>query len=482
MGLCEYLLDHVEYFRRDDQLHQAMMPLTFVRYATRLRAEILELFAGKFDMDVYIFGPSDESFRSLRDVFYDLSKSIMSHQPLSLERVPLEDRFNIAMKFRGRPPVDFLATVGLEIDDQLLSMTDERGSTVLHWAATHWSLGHRRNWPSSRLTSYGDFVVKLIKMGSCVSAIDGRGHTPFMYLLDFDDPSQDWEYGTFSIPDELHPSQIFDSWGALLSQAGVTLSEYVKRENFLLSHLGPEVPVQWWWRASALELSGIALDKQMTLTMQICATQSFDIYESRPMPGSFTGTMPDPCRLLWPPSIEDDSEIFWQSVERRTLKSSKPFQLSPDSIDDIEFDLDRILFGGTQDDHMSLTAVYRREQQRIDRARNGISSKRRSSSTPPATKTFVQNVTIIPGPHSSTGYAWCVHKCPQDGRWGFCNNDYGAYDMRAICMTGCNRRPDRGAHIAAAFLSSEKSSMTPRERWLFDSFPWKYGSDASPVA
>ena len=128
----------------------------------------MELFAGKYYMDVYIFGPHDDGSHALRSVFYDLSEVIMSHQPLSLERASLADRFEIAMKLRGRSPADFLTTVGLGIDDQLLSMTDETGSTVLHWAAMHWSICYRREWSLSRLVSYGDFIVNLISAGSSV--------------------------------------------------------------------------------------------------------------------------------------------------------------------------------------------------------------------------------------------------------------------------------------------------------------------------
>jgi hypothetical protein len=160
------LLDKVEHFRRDEQLRQALRPLSFASYATRLRAEILELLASKYGLNVCIFGSSDDESPSLKTLFYDLSKTIMSNQPQSLERIPLGDRFNIAMKLRGRSPIDFLATVGLELDDQLLSMTDERGSTILYWAAINWSICHRRKWSSSRLKSYEDLIIDLIKAGS----------------------------------------------------------------------------------------------------------------------------------------------------------------------------------------------------------------------------------------------------------------------------------------------------------------------------
>ena len=478
--LCDYLLGNVEHFKRDDQLHQAVTWLDYAPYSTSLQAEILELFAGKYDMDVYILGPHDDCSRALRSVFYELSKVIMSHQPLSLERASLADRFNIAMKLRGRSPVDFLTTVGLGIDDQLLTMTDETGSTVLHWAAMHWSICHRREWSSSRLESYGNLILDLIRAGSSVSAINERGHSPLMYLLKFDHPSHEWLYATYSIPDRTHPSQIVSSWGVLLSQAGVSLSEYVERENFLLSCLETEHPIHFLWRNRWLELKGIALGDQTTFIMEVGTTQWHSIWECQPTPGSFMDPTPDLYRLPWCPSSEDDSRVFWQCIETKLLRSSKPFHLSPDSIDDIEFDLGQVLFGGTQDDHRNLAAVYRREQQRLGRARNDICGKRRSSSTPPASKKFHKEATRIPGPHSPKGYAWSVHKCPQDVRWGFCTVEYGdSRDLRAICMAGCSGRPDHGSHIAATFLPPEKALMTPRERWLAENFPWKYGKEAN---
>ena len=456
------------------------MPLSFASYTTKLQAEILELFVSKYGMDVYIFGPRDNRSPTLKTVFYELSNVIMSHQPLNLDKVPIGDRFSIAMKLRGRSPADFLATVGLDIGNQLLSMTDERGSTVLHWAAMHWSICYRRAWSSYQLISYGDLIVKLIKTGSCVSHVDKHGLSPLMYLLSFDHPSDDWEYGTFPIPDQIHPSQIVSSWGMLLSQAGVSLSDYVERENILLSRLETEHLVQFLWRDRWVELEGIALSDQTKFTMEVNTIEYNTIWECQPIPGSFMNATPGLCRLPWCPSSRDDSQVFWQRIEVNVLRSSKPFQLSPDGIDDVEFDLGHILFGGTQDDHMNLAAVYWREQQRIGRARNGICSKRRSSSTPPATKTFDKPWTKIPTSRSPRDYARSVHKCPQDVRWGFCTIGSGEVrDMRAICMAGCNGRPDHGSHIATAFLPPEKAPITPRERWLIENFPWKYGTEAS---
>lgn len=198
------------------------------------------------------------------------------------------------------------------------------------------------------------------------------------------------------------------------------------------------------------------------------------------MPGSFTDTVPGPSRIPWRPSSEDDLHVSWQVIDFRTLKY-KPFQLCPDSIEDIEFDLGRILFEGTQDDHMNLAAVYRREQQLIGRARNGIISKTRSSSTPPATKRFVNKAMEIPNSCSPIGYGWFVHKCPSDFRWGFSKSEYVDTDnIWALCMAGsCGMgRPDNGADIVAAFLPPEKSRMTPREKWLAENFPWEYGHEA----
>lgn len=431
-------------------------------------------------MDVYIFGPSDDSTRPLRSVFYDTSEIIMSHQPIGLEKVPLEHRFSIAMKFRGRSPADFLATIGLEINDQLPTMTDEFGSTVLHWAAMHWSIGHLSGWPSSRLMSYGQLAIDLIKAGSSISAVNKRGHTSFMCLLAWDHLSDYWQYWTCRIPHKLYPSQIVSSWGTLLDHAGVSLPEIVERENCLLSRLEMEFPVQFWWRGRFLNLESIALEDRTTFSIEVCTTEDFAIYENQLMPGSFTDTIPNICKLPWPPSSDGDSHVSWQLIETRTLTSSKSFRLHTDSIDDNEFYLGHILFGDAQDDHMGLSAVYRREQQRIHRARNGISSKRRSASTPPAAKTFSVHRTRIPGHRSPMGCSLYVHKCPHDNHWGFCRNGYGEEpDTTAKCMAGCSGRTDHGAQIANAFLPPEKSPMTSRERWLAETFPREYGSEAN---
>jgi hypothetical protein len=481
--MCDYLLGNVEHLRRDDQLHQAMRSIDLGPRIITLQAEILELFAGKYNMDVYIFGPSDDISYFLRNIFYDFSDVIMSHQPVGLEKVSHQDRFNIAMKLRERSPADFLATIGLEINEQLLTMTDETGSTVLHWAAVHWTIGYRTGWPSVRLTLYGDLVVSLVKSGSSVSAINSHGHTPLMYLLAGEYSLVDWYFWICPIPHGLHPSQILNSWGTLLNHAGVSLPEYVEMENFLLSRLDMECRVTWRWRGKQLELQRLALDDRTTLTIEVCSTEDYRIYGSQPMPGSFANTIPYLYRLPWRPSSDDDTQGVWRLTETKTLRSSKAFRLSPDSIEDLEFELGRILFGGTQDDHMMLAAIYQREQRRIGRVRDGMVNKRRSSSTPPAAKTFGEYRMMIPQRHSPAGCPVHVHKCLEDVRWGFCRDEFAdGLDTRAICIAGCNGRPDNGAHVVAAFLPPADSLMTPRERWLVQNFPWEYGSEADRVA
>ena len=449
-------------------------------YGKPVRAEILELFAGKYNMDVNIWGPDDSSSRCFKSEFYHSSKVIMSHQPIGLESVSSQDRFNIAMRFRGRSPKDFLTTVGLKMDDELLALTDESGATALHWAARQWSVGHRRR-PSPQLALYGDFIVSLVKAGAHVSAIDEHGHSPLMYLLDSDDVPGDWCYGTWSVPHELCPVQIVHSWSMLLAQAGILLTRYIEWENDLLSQLDSEHPVRWLWRGRHMELEHLSLGNGTTLTMNVHTIEHCMIWESRPPPGAFVDNTQG-LRRLWWQIPEDDPEISWQLIEVRDLKSSEPLTLSPDSIDNVEFELSHILFGGTQDDHMALTAVYQREQRRADRCRNGIASRRRSSSTPPAARTFVAHVTRIPHPHSAKYRPLgplLVHKCLSDAQWGFCGPfERASLDMQATCMAGCKRRPDHGAYLAATFLPQERSLMTPRERWLAENFPEEYGSES----
>lgn len=478
--MCDYLLSNVDHSQRDDQMHGAMGIFHSIG-GSNCRAQILELFASKYNMDVYIFGPNDDAIRGLKNEFYDLSKIVLSHQPISLEKVPVQDRFNVAMKLRGRPPKDFLATVVLDIGDQLLHMTDECGATALHWAALHWSMGHRRGWPSSRRAGHGDFVVALVKAGSSVSAIDNHGHTPLMYLLDWDRPG-DWNYGTYHMPDRLCPLRFMSSWATLLANAGVSMPEYVARENSILSHLEAAHPVEWRWRGETMELESIALGSQTTLIMSVHRVKGLYVYERRPPPGSFAHLTTN-LRVRWHPWYsleEDDHYLSWQFFDYRTLRSSQPCLLSHDSIDDVVFDLGQILFGDTKDDHATLTAVYRRHQQRLDRQRHGLLHKRRSSSTPPAARNFYPHVIDVPVYHNFDGRQLRIHKCPLDGQWGFTpdrlfvGEEY--HPMWAICLKGCLGRPDLGADIVNAFFPHKRLPVDPRERWLIDTFPRQYGS------
>ena len=219
----------------------------------------------------------------------------MSHQPLDVEMVSIQRRFNIAMKLRERPPADFLATAGLDIHGPLLAMTDHFGANALHWAAKHWSIGHRRSWPSSRLALYGDFIISLIRAGIPISALDRNCHSPFMHLLDC--PLDDWSHIIWHIPNEVHPGQIITSWGALLRKAGILLSKYVGKENELLSRLEGRHSPECIWRGKLMELRSVSLSDQMTFTMRVNTLEHYEHWEIRPPPGSYMDITREPRRL-----------------------------------------------------------------------------------------------------------------------------------------------------------------------------------------
>jgi hypothetical protein len=256
------------------------------------------------------------------------------------------------------------------------------------------------------------------------------------------------------------------------------MPRYLATENELLSRSGPEHQIHEYWRGRTMELKSVTVSDQMTFAMRVHTVDHYERWEVQPPPGSYTNITPELRILPWAPASEGGFEQFWQLVERVTLKSSEHFVLSPDSIEDAEFSLGDILFGATQDDHTTLAAICQREQWRIDRGRNGIRDRRRSSSAPPAAKTFVQYRIRICHPHPPNSRPLYVHKCPRDSHWGFCSgseeHEYGTW---AICMSGCGGRPDHSADIVAAFVPQEKSLKTSRERWLADNFPERYGSD-----
>lgn len=426
-----------------------------VTLSVKFKQDVMELFAGRYDMDVDLVGPNTEIPSMVKYDFHNLSQIVLSHQSVAFEKMPLEYRFNIAMKFEQETPADFLKAVGLTMGTQLVSLTDSQGATVLHWAGRKWAtLEHAR--PSVR-TMCAEFVSGLIKAGSLVSAFDNLGLSPLIYMMGSLSPNSDgwpWYYHFCSYPDLV---DLVGFWGRTLAGAGVPLREYIKTENSLLKALQPRYRVKTHFRYRCMVFNGLRLASDETLTTIFKMVGTVCVYTRAKPPGAYVYEMdmlPRLCLGSFPPH---DDEL-WQQISTRDVMSTA-FTLDPneDSLVEAEFEMDKILFKGTQDDHGTITAIFHRNEQRLQRERDAMPSRHRSSSTPPAARRFVEYSTcvwrsaVLRDPQTGLSYECQIyaHKCPYDSQWGFNAEDVYPHDheMWRSCMKGCRGRPDHAADI-----------------------------------
>lgn len=424
----------------------------------------MELFAHDYGMDVNITGPDDDIPLVVKKQFYYASEIIMSNQPVALDRLSTEHRFRIAMRLVRRTPSEFMETVGLGVGSRLLALTDEVGNTVLHWAAKQWSICHAERSQLSALIDLSHllahFIKRLLAAGSLVSATNARGHTPLLYVFGNAPGEEDW-----FVPYPTAQIWLLGPWGALLASAGVQLVDYVEKETEILRSLQDKQELYLQHRHRYLKPHSIALVDEKTLTMNVKLVDWIEIWEKRPLPGSFVESRHMPCRIWWDPFLEDDEDPCWQQIDYRYLESIEALAITSDSITDTEFNMDHVLFGGPQDDHGAVAATFRRSQQAMERERNGLTRTRRSTSAAPLARHFLEYATQIPLSFQPRRRWISVHKCPFDSQWGFVDTPspvYGSHKVWRTCMQGCRGRPDYASTICNDLLAEAESLVTSR--------------------
>lgn len=454
-------MDTFEHFRRNDRLLDATESFITISQQPGFKTDVIELFAGKYNMDVDIVGPDAEIPFVLQYEFPHLSRVILSHQSVALKKMSLDHRFNISMRFVRETPAEFLDTVGLAIGPQLVSLTDSHGASIIHWAAKRWATLEYAQ--SSVRAMYADFVSKLVEAGSLVSAVDKCGQSPIMYILgrSCHNPD-DWPWSDYycSYPGLV---QLVKSWGSTLAGAGVSLHEYIETENSVLEALKTKYAVVTYFRNRSMIFTGLCFGPDGSLAMESKMVESVCLYAEINPPGTFvqeTETVPRVC-LGSPP---DDNELWQQISFREVVSKSSTLHPSEDSLVEAEFEMDEILFRGTQDDHGTLTAIFRRNEHRLKHEKDAMSPKERSSSAPPSARRFIQYSILASrsGPFRDLQTGWLyhrglfAHKCPHDSKWGFNVKDVfpHGHEMWRTCMKGCRGRPNHAADIPD-YLKSE---------------------------
>lgn len=458
LALCGYLLTRFHALRSDEHLHGAALEWTYALNLHRgqYHGDVFKLLVDKFEMDVDVIDASPRLLRFLRDNFFQLSGVILSHQSVDLASWPLQQRFKTAMRMEYGTPLDFQRTVGLSISNQLAQLHDAHWGNALHWAAREWYKTVHAYYPESveqqESADHKKFIFALLENGALLHALDKRKRTPLTCMLDFNFYHEDYELWVPGTGSNKGCAVQTVLWGMVLSEAGVSLPEYVARENAILTARVGEDDIGLGEHRE-VNLSRFVLSEQGSLEVEVTTVTEMDIWEFRPPPGLFLKSHEHCSAIIWPPSTCDNDRTCWQKTSSMKLRSKPFIWTRSHEVDDEETsdDPNRVfnaLFDGPQDDHSALALLMGRDRRM--RTGESIRTRHRSSSMPPLGNAYL---------HHGKPYMFCLyesrfslpgmervmprlHKCLFDSRWGFnVPDDYGYHSWRA-CMKGCQGRTD----------------------------------------
>jgi hypothetical protein len=312
-------------------------------------------------------------------------RHVLGGQFASTRKSAFSLKFPAAMRSIGWPPDMFLEFLQPCDPTQLVTATDGKARTVLHWAAKHfgyWACAkfRRDSCPDDTMVdSYATLLKKFIAMGADVHAVDSQYETPLMTALHQFHASIDWPACALAIK----------RWGEILVEAGIVLSRYIQVENALLRSLAGKCQA-WESDDSYMPFpheTQLLMVEGSILAAEIQFCRPLPVWERRTSPGAWDTESRLPTRSIFYPSQRGDHGLFWHIVEavriysepyliQGTSRSHTPFYSSKDLEDNW-----RALFGGSQDDHGLVSSTILR-----DRARSEAKIpllRDRASSVPP---------------------------------------------------------------------------------------------------
>jgi hypothetical protein len=418
---------------------------------------IFELLVDKFGMDVDVIDASPRVLRLLHQNFNQLREFILSHQSVDFASWPLQQRFKAAMIMKFCTPLDFQRTVGLPISNQLAQLHDAHWGNALHWAAREWyKTVHTflpEEYESPSCTDSKKFIFALLENGALLHAQDKRGRTPLTCMLDCNYYKDDFElWAPLNLTDDGCAVPTV-RWGRVLSEAGVSLPDYVAHENAILTARVGEDDIGLSEHRE-VNLSRFVLSEQGSLQVEVTIVTKMDIWEFRPPPGLFLESHENCSTIIWPPSTSDNDRTCWQKTSSRELRS-KPFIWSRNhELEEKNPDAQLVfnaLFDGPQDDHSALALLMGRDRRK--RAGESPHTRHRSSSMPPLGNAYLHHKDpfdffLFNSKFRLPGMRIVIpqlHKCLFDSLWGFQGpGDYSDHSWRA-CMKGCQGRTDYSA-------------------------------------
>jgi hypothetical protein len=426
----------------------------YYEWRGRFEEKLFELLIGKFGMDVdaMIFGASLRESKIFSDNLHWLGQFILSHQSVDFASWPLQQRFKTAMRMMYNTPLEFQRTVGLPMSNQLAQLHDEHRGNALHWAVKKWyeKVDH---CCSESYTDHKKFIFALLENGALLHALDVHGRTPLTCVLDLNYMYYE-EDREFWLPERrtLHGCAVQTAlWGKVLSEAGVSLPEYVAQENAILTARDGEDDICVDLNLDAC-LSRFVLSEQQIIQLEVTTVTTMDIWEFRPPPGLFLESHEDCSTIIWPPSAYDNDRTCWQKTSSRKLRSKLYIWTRSHEVESEEPDEARVfdaLFRKAHDDHSTLALLMGRDIRR--RAGESRHTRHRSASMPPLGNAHYHlwsrySFHLFDSRFSTPGMGVVIpdlHKCLFDSQWGYTVPPERGYrhSWRA-CMKGCQGRTD----------------------------------------
>ena len=237
-------------------------------------------------------------------------------------------------------------------------------------------------------------------------------------------------------------------WGRLIGNAGVSLPQYVARENVLSTRRSEDDICLTGKLGSYSCISRFSISKDQSLQLEVRRVTNVGIWEFRPPPGRFFESGEDYATIFWPPGAGGGDGTCWQKTISGELRSKSFKWTRNHELDANEVGTFKTLFHRAHDDHSALALLLSRDRRRRtqdDRRR----IPRSSSMHPLGTACLHEHPVNFGAPYVSRFHlpgrgdvAPHLHKCLLDGQWGFdVPEDRGWHSWRA-CMSGCRGRTD----------------------------------------
>lgn len=399
-------------------------------YAT---PSVLELMISKYgvriDVDVNALG-------NYRSPFYweNFYTTILMHQKNLLDHLPIQERLRLAMHVRS--PEDFVLAVGPASWSDLAHCSTSFGETALHWAARRymrWSDDTEHGESPTKSTEISNLIANLLRAGALPHALSASGQTPLQVLV-----SHTLFHTHNMIQLENSFNEALRTWGSNLTACELSLSRYAERENEL-------------WTSKSLRIGSYSADRQKltlegvlvsndVLAVEFSTRGSMPIWQYQPPPGSFPCHLQDQPIICWTPTDYDGTRTYWRevgTVYTRSRLIRPPAAGRTATLYDATIALE--IFHCAQDDHGTVQAAIRRNENLIDR---GCAKRRRSSSAPPPGRYTTDDLfhgfdDDIGKPH---GYLrqWEIYvsKCPLTATWCLSRRYGHPMETARHCMSG----------------------------------------------